>query len=209
VPLVKPPVLSLWHSWKAAVVLALLILGFVFTPFPREVLTLAAAGVLLLSRKLASHKMLELVDWQLLVLFSGLFVVNYCLSHPIGGHANALTTIMDSIRSAGIDPAHPVWLFALAATLSNLVSNVPAVMLLMPDGYAPTHPQSGAILALASTLAGNLLIVSSIANIIVVDQARQHGVILTWKEHVRTGLPITLVTLAIAAGWLYVMSLMR
>ena len=207
-PIVEAPPFSAWHSCKAGVVLAVLIGCFIFTPIPREVLTLAAAGLLLLSRKLASHKMLELVDWQLLVLFAGLFVVTFCLSHPIDGHTNALTTIMDSIRSVGIDPNQPVWLFVLSSTLSNLVSNVPAVMLLLPDGHAPTHPQAGPILALAPTLTGNLLVVSSIANIIVIDQARQHGVVITWKEHIRLGVPITIVTLSIAAVWLWVMSMM-
>lgn len=206
IPAIDAPAYSHWHTWKGGVVLTLLVAGFIFAPIPREVLTLAAAGVLLLSRKLSSHKMLQLVDWQLLVLFAGLFVVNYCLAHPVNGHTNALAGIMESIRNIGVDPSQPVWLFILASTLSNLVSNVPAVMLLMPDGYTPGHPQAGPILALASTLTGNLLIVSSIANMIVIDQARQYGVAISWKDHARCGLPITLVTLTIAALWLWFLS---
>jgi Na+/H+ antiporter NhaD/arsenite permease-like protein len=84
--------------------------------------------------------------------------------------------------------------------LSNLVSNVPAVMLLLP---ASDGPQAGAVLALASTFAGNLLVVGSIANIIVVEQARAHSVALDWRTHARTGVPVTLVTLAAAAAWLW------
>lgn len=84
--------------------------------------------------------------------------------------------------------------------LSNLVSNVPAVMLLMP---AATGAHAGAVLALASTFAGNLLIVGSIANIIVVEEAGKQGVRIDWRTHARTGVPVTLATLAIAAAWLW------
>ena len=72
-------------------------------------------------------------------------------------------------------------------------------MLLLPSA---THPQAGAVLALASTLAGNLLIVGSIANIIVVTAARPLGVTIDFRTHLRTGVPVTIATLAIAAAWL-------
>jgi Na+/H+ antiporter NhaD/arsenite permease-like protein len=62
--------------------------------------------------------------------------------------------------------------------------------------------QGGATLALVSTLAGNLLIVGSIANIIVVDAARRAGIEIDWRRHARTGVPITLLTLGISAAWL-------
>jgi Na+/H+ antiporter NhaD/arsenite permease-like protein len=77
---------------------------------------------------------------------------------------------------------------------------VPAVMLLLP---VASHPQAGPILALSSTFAGNLLIVGSIANIIVVEQAARLGVRITWAEHAKVGIPVTLLTLAIAAAWLW------
>jgi Na+/H+ antiporter NhaD/arsenite permease-like protein len=87
---------------------------------------------------------------------------------------------------------------------SNLVSNVPLTMLLLP---ATAHPLAGPILALATTLAGNLLLVGSIANLIVVEAAARRGIApidRSWAgEHWRTGVPITLATLALAAGWLW------
>jgi Na+/H+ antiporter NhaD/arsenite permease-like protein len=106
------------------------------------------------------------------------------------------------LGTVGVELSNPEWLFVATTVLSNLVSNVPAVMLLLP---ASSHPNSGAILALASTLAGNLLIVGSIANIIVVEQARRQGIAIDWRIHARTGAPVTLVTLAIAAIWLWIL----
>jgi Na+/H+ antiporter NhaD/arsenite permease-like protein len=83
--------------------------------------------------------------------------------------------------------------------LSNVVSNVPSTMLLLPIAK---HPLAGAILGLSSTLAGNLFIVGSIANIIVVNAARPFGLVIDFWAHARTGVPVTLATLSIAAAWL-------
>jgi Na+/H+ antiporter NhaD/arsenite permease-like protein len=80
---------------------------------------------------------------------------------------------------------------------------VPATMLLLP---VATHPLAGPLLALSSTLAGNLLIVGSIANIIVVDQAARLGITISWREHARIGVPVTMITLAIAAAWLAILA---
>jgi Na+/H+ antiporter NhaD/arsenite permease-like protein len=140
--------------------------------------------------------MLALVDWHLLVLFVGLFVVNHALAET-----GMLAAAMRDAARVGLDAADPGHLYWMSVVLSNLVSNVPAVMLLLP---AATHPQAGAILALSSTLAGNLIVVGSIANIIVVDQAAALGIRIGWREHARLGVPITLVTLGIAAVWLAV-----
>ena len=106
---------------------------------------------------------------------------------------------MQALATYGMPLSEPAPLFAAALVLSNIVSNVPAVMLLLP---AATEPLAGPLLALVSTLAGNLLIVGSIANIIVVDAARRNGIVIDWKRHARTGVPVTLLTLAITAGWL-------
>ncbi|MEG6551500.1 ArsB/NhaD family transporter, partial [Desulfocurvibacter africanus] len=119
-------------------------------------------------------------------------------------HALAATGIRDfvyaSAERAGIDLNHGGWLFAATAVLSNIVSNVPAVMLLLPKGMAP---ESALVLALSSTLAGNLLLVGSIANLIVADQAERFGVRVTWGAHLRVGLPVTLTSFALTGLWLW------
>jgi Na+/H+ antiporter NhaD/arsenite permease-like protein len=79
------------------------------------------------------------------------------------------------------------------------VSNVPAVMLLLPVAEGE---QAGLILALSSSLAGNLLIIGSIANIIVVGLAAADGIEISWRRHAALGVPVTLATLALAGAWL-------
>ncbi|MBE7465256.1 MAG: anion transporter [Planctomycetes bacterium] len=194
-PEAETPAFNLWQTAKGLTFVALTVAAFLFTDWPREVLALAAAGLCLASRRMATRPMLGLVDWHLLLLFMGLFVVNYALQA-----SGALDSAIRSVREAGIDPAHPGWLFGVTVALSNLVSNVPAVMLLLP---VATHEQAGPILALASTLAGNLILVGSIANLIVAEQAGMLGLKIDWKTHARVGVPVTLSTLAVAAGWLW------
>ena len=157
------------------------------------------AAVLLVSRSTASRALIGLVDWPLLLLFIGLFVVNAAIAQ-----SGLVSGLLMTARRAGADLTQPAALFGAAAVLSNIVSNVPAVMLLLP---AARHDLAGPILALASTLAGNLLLVGSIANIIVIDQARRLGVRIDARAHARIGVPVGVATLAIAALWLSIRSL--
>jgi Na+/H+ antiporter NhaD/arsenite permease-like protein len=184
-----------WQTAKGLTVAAIVVFVFLAAPWPRELAALAGAGFLLLSRRLHSRHMLGLVDWELLVLFIGLFVVNRAFEQT-GLTAEAVRTLSES----GLHLEQPGLLFVMTVVLSNVVSNVPAVMLLLP---LATHPMAGTLLALASTLAGNLLIVGSIANIIVVDAAERRGVRIDWYRHARVGVPVTLATLAISGLYLW------
>ena len=183
-----------WQTNKGLIVMTGVMAAFLFTPWPREVVALAGAGVLMISRRTASRELLSMVDWHLLILFIGLFVVNAAIAQ-----SGMLSGVLMSVRRAGGDLTDPWQLFMASAVLSNLVSNVPAVMLLLP---AARSDVAGPALALSSTLAGNLLIVGSIANIIVIEQARRLGVEIDGRTHRRVGVPVTLATLAIAAAWL-------
>jgi Na+/H+ antiporter NhaD/arsenite permease-like protein len=198
VPDVNAPEFDRWQTAKGLAVVVAVIGAFLFTPWPREIVALAAAGVLMISRRMASREMLGLVDWHLLILFIGLFVVN-----SAAAQSGLVSGFLMGFRQAGLDLAQPVALFGATAVLSNIVSNVPAVMLLLP---AARHDLAGPILALSSTLAGNLLIVGSIANVIVVDQANRLGVTIGWRVHARVGIPLTLATLTIAGAWLWLIS---
>jgi len=193
------PSFDRWQTMKGAIVTGAVMLLFLLSPWPREVVALAGAGVLLVSRRTASRALIGLVDWPLLLLFIGLFVVNAAIAQ-----SGLVSGLLMTARRAGADLTQPAALFGAAAVLSNIVSNVPAVMLLLP---AARHDLAGPILALASTLAGNLLLVGSIANIIVIDQARRLGVRIDARTHARIGVPVGVATLAIAALWLSIRSL--
>lgn len=193
-PELNSPGFNTWQTGKGLVIVAALMGFFLFAPWPRDLICMAAVALVMISRKTTSHALLAAVDWQLAVLFMGLFVVNHSLQD-----SGWLQYFTDSAHAGGVDLSHPGWLFAVTVGLSNLVSNVPAVMLLIPSSHGPL---GGTILCLASTLAGNLFIVGSIANIIVVEQAQRLGVRISWSRHARTGVPVTLVTLLLAAGWL-------
>ena len=184
---------SRWQTAKGLGVAGALLVAFFATGVPREVAALAGAGLLLMSRRLHSAKMLGLVDWSLLILFIGLFVVNHAFAQT-GLARDAL----QALEAAGVPLDEPGPLFAVTLVLSNLVSNVPAVMLLLP---AATEPFSGPMLALVSTLAGNLLLVGSIANLIVVEAAARRGIVIGWRRHARAGVPVALASLAVTAGW--------
>lgn len=192
------PRFDAWQSGKGLAVAGVLLLVFLATGWPRDVAALVGAGLLLLSARFHTRQVTALIDWDLLVLFMSLFVVNHALAHT-----GVTEQLVQGLRAQGLDLAHTGPLFAATLLLSNLVSNVPAVMLLLPMAGSAGDPAGvGLVLALVSTLAGNLLVVGSIANIIVVDAARRQGVTIDWRRHARTGVPVTLATLAIAAGWL-------
>lgn len=186
--------LHTWQSIKGLCVALVIVACFLFTDWPRDVVALTGAGVLLTSRRLHSRQMLGLVDWELLVLFIGLFVVNHALQKT-----GLPARLVADLAAAGIPLQNLGPLFATTFVLSNVVSNVPAVMLLLPN---VTHTLAGPTLAMVSTLAGNLLIVGSVANIIVIDAAARRGIAISWREHARIGTPVTLVTLAIVAVYL-------
>jgi Na+/H+ antiporter NhaD/arsenite permease-like protein len=184
-----------WQSAKGLSVALGLLVVFLFTDWPRDVAALAGAGLLLLSRRRHSAEVLGLVDWPLLVLFVGLFVVNQAFAST-GLAAQAVAWA----AAAGVHLSEPGPLMGVALLLSNLVSNVPAVMLLLPHLGAPAQ-EAGVLLALVSTLAGNLLLVGSIANLIVADLAAREGIVLDAWRHALTGVPVTLVSLGVLWVW--------
>ncbi len=185
-----------WQSGKGLLATAVLV-GLFFTPLPRELSAVAVAGVLLCSRRIASRAMLELVDWHLITLFCGLFVVIHGLSV-----VNVPAYLIDQLDRYGIVLENLYVLTGVSTVLSNLVSNVPAVMLLI-QFIDKADPVPWYALAASSTFAGNLIVIGSIANLIVIEQAKRYGVTISFGEHARVGIPVTLLSLAILIGWIY------
>ncbi|TSE29069.1 putative transporter [Tepidimonas thermarum] len=187
------PAFDAWQSTKGLLAAGGLLAVFLLTDWPREVAALVAAGVLLLSRRLHSSQVMGLVDWPLILLFVGLFIVNH------GFEATGLAAqAVAALAQQGVTLADPLVLAVAGVTLSNLVSNVPAVMLLLP--HLSDHTQA-VTLALVSTYAGNLLLVGSIANLIVADQAARDGIVIDWRRHAAIGVPATVLSLLTWWGW--------
>lgn len=155
------------------------------------------AAFLLITRRVNPNKVYTSVDFNLLVVFTGLFVI-------VGGveKSGLMNYLMGFIPSSEINSLS---LFAvLTLILSNIVSNVPAVLLLkffVPGGDASIWWKA---LALFSTLAGNLTITGSIANLIVVEIAKRYGVVMTAREYIKIGFPLTLITTVLGIVWLKV-----
>jgi Na+/H+ antiporter NhaD/arsenite permease-like protein len=145
--------------------------------------------VLLVSR-LRPRKLLAL-DWDLLVFFAGLFVVTGAIE--AAGLSEDLFHTLQPILQDGVA------MFSLiVAGLSNIVSNVPAVLLFRPIMTDFADPQRAwLVLAMASTLAGNLTLLGSAATLIVAEVAAQRGVKLSFMAYLKAGIPITILTLLV------------
>ena len=154
-------------------------------------------GLLLLTRRVKSRRIYEGIDWLLLLMFAGLFII-------VAGAQHALLSA-DIIAVVGrlyLDQV-PV-LGAVTAVLSNLVSNVPAVLMLKPFVAALQDRDTAWLtVAMASTLAGNFTVLGSIANLIVVQRAAVSGVTIGFWDYFRVGAPLTIITLAIGTLWLW------
>ena len=186
------------HRWLAAksILVVIAMMAAFFAGQPPAKVGLIAGGVLLLTRVVRSERVYREIDWPLLLMFAGLFVV-------VAGFENALLTpdLVSRIAGLGLDRT-PV-LGIATAILSNLVSNVPAVLVLKPFLAHQADPQrSWAVVAMASTFAGNLTVLGSVANLIVVQQAASRGVAIGFWEYLRIGAPLTLMTLALGLWWL-------
>ncbi len=195
------PRLERWHLAKGLAAAAVLLVLFAL-PIPHETGVLAVAGALLVSRSLASRTMLGMVDWHLLVLFASLFVVTAALA-ATGLPAEAIA----ALEAAGLLPDTLVVMAPLALAGSNTIGNVPAVVLILSVWPAPPA-QALYGLAMLSTLAGNLLLIGSMANLIVAERAQAAGVTLGFVEHARCGVPMTLLSFAAAVAWLWAAGLM-
>lgn len=186
--------LDRYHMVKGLVVLAIAF-GLFFTPLPREIVVLVAAGIHLLSSKFKTEHLLGLVDWQVLVLFGSLFIVGGCFQAT--GYGDHLVGWMAGL---GFDPSRPLNETALAAALSVLINNAPAVVLLVKI-LPVTHAAVAYVLANANSFAGNVIMTASVANLIVVQQARRQGIIISFGAFARLGLPIAAASLGILVAW--------
>lgn len=157
---------------------------------------IVVGGLLLLSGRVKTHRVYADIDWSLLVMFAGLFII-------VAGAQHMLLTpaMVATVGQMHLDQV-PV-LSAITAVLSSLVSNVPAVLIMKPFVAAlQDHDRAWLVIAMASTLAGNFTVLGSIANLIVVQKAAASGVVISFWDYFRVGAPLTLITLVIGVLWL-------
>jgi Na+/H+ antiporter NhaD/arsenite permease-like protein len=182
-------------AWKAVLVTAAMVVLF-FAGVPVAKVALVGGACLLLTRSIKADKVYAEIDWPLLLMFAGLFVV-------VAGLERAVLT---PERVAAVARLHleSIWILsAVTALLSNVVSNVPAVLVLKPFVGTLADPERAwLVVAMAATLAGNLTLVGSVANLIVARRAQQDGIEIGLWAYARVGVPLTLATIALGAWWL-------
>jgi Na+/H+ antiporter NhaD/arsenite permease-like protein len=194
-PAIRPTHLHRPLTLKALVVTVAMVAAF-FAGVPPAMAALVAGGAMLLTRIVRSERIYREIDWPLLLMFAGLFVV-------VAGFEHAVLTkdVIAKVGQLHLDTVSALSL--VTAVLSNLVSNVPAVLVLRPFvGAAHNAPQSWLTVAMASTLAGNLTILGSVANLIVVQGARAGGVTIGFWDYFRVGAPLTVLTIVVGVCWL-------
>jgi Na+/H+ antiporter NhaD/arsenite permease-like protein len=181
--------------WKGMLASGLMLLAFILG-LPIPLAALSAAALLLITRRLKPQRVFREMDWGLLVFFSGLFIITGAIE--TAGLSQGLFAILLPVAEQGVAA-----LSSVAVVLSNLVSNVPAVLLFRPlvPGF-PDPQRTWLTLAMATTLAGNLTLLGSVANLIVAETARNRGVQLSFVEYLKAGVPITLGTLAAGILWM-------
>lgn len=190
-----PPRINRPLTWRALIATAAMVALF-FAGQPPAKVAIAIGGVLLLTRRLKSTRIYAEIDWSLLLMFAGLFII-------VAGAQRVLLTpeMIGAIGRAHLD--HVPVLAAVTAIVSNIVSNVPAVLMIRPFiEPMPNHDLAWLTVAMASTLAGNFTVLGSIANLIVVQKAAARGIVISFWDYFRVGAPLTLITLGIGVFWL-------
>jgi Na+/H+ antiporter NhaD/arsenite permease-like protein len=178
-------------------VLLVVVIALFFSPLPKEMIALAAAAIHLASPKFRTDDLLGLVDWSVLILFMGLFVVTG--SFQSTGYGNQA---VQWLAHGGVNLNAPPTLILTTTVLSNLINNSAAVMLLLKV-INLAHPATAYILALANSFGGSLIVIGSVANIIVVQQAQQLGVTVGFRDFARLSIPATLVALGGLLLWVF------
>jgi Na+/H+ antiporter NhaD/arsenite permease-like protein len=179
-----------------AVLVALAVIVLFFAGMPVAQAALLGGALLLTTRAIKARKVYREIDGSLLLMFAGLFVV-------VAGAEKVLLTpqAIATVNNLRLDD---VWvLTVVTGALSNVISNVPAVLALKP--FVQTLPdahRAWLVVAMSSTLAGNLTLIGSVANLIVAERARAAGIELSFATYCRVGIPLTLLSLAFGAWWL-------
>jgi Na+/H+ antiporter NhaD/arsenite permease-like protein len=191
----SPPRLHKSQLTKAMLVALGVIVSF-FAGVPVAKAAIFGGALLLITRAIKPQKVYQEIDGALLLMFAGLFVV-------VAAAEKMLFTpeVVGAVQAVRLDNVYT--LTAATALLSNIISNVPAVLALKPFVHGLVDQNRiWLVIAMSATLAGNLSLVGSVANLIVAERARAAGIEMSFWTYSRAGIPLTVITLAIGAWWL-------
>jgi Na+/H+ antiporter NhaD/arsenite permease-like protein len=178
-----------------SIVASLIMITAFFIGVSIPLAALIGAAILLITRRLKPERVFREIDWSLLVFFASLFVVT---------HSIKTSGLSELIFINAKDSISESWFYfsVVSTVLSNIVSNVPAVLLMKQIIPQLPDPETAwMVLAMVTTFAGNLTLLGSVANLIVAESAKSNGVHLSFLEYLKAGIPITLFTIAVGVLW--------
>lgn len=197
------PVEEDYRVFHPLLIKSIIVLLIMFTAFnlgfPVSLSALSGAALLLITRRIKPERVFVEINWSLLVFFIGLFII----THTINQYFISSISSLESYSFTG----NFISDFSIvSAILSNIISNVPAVLILSPAVFKIPNPETVWLaLAMSSTFAGNLTLIGSVANLIVAESAKKRGVKLEFYEYLKVGLPVTLITLILGILWLSIL----
>lgn len=180
---------------KSTIILGIMLITFNIG-FPIALSALGGASFLLITRRVKPERVFIEIDWSLLIFFSGLFIITHTLNeYFISKYFQLNKTIFSGNMVFDLS--------LVSAALSNLISNVPAVLLISRALLKINNTSNlWLTLAMSSTFAGNLTLLGSVANLIVAESAKRQGIKLGFWEYLKAGIPITIITMILGIIWL-------
>jgi Na+/H+ antiporter NhaD/arsenite permease-like protein len=194
-----PPLEGVYHQYligKSLLVMLVIAVGFL-AGVDTVMIASLGAGFLLMTRRLKPNKVYASIDFNLLVIFCGLFII-------MGGveQSGLMKWLLQELHFLNFKQFSVFSI--LTIVLSNIFSNVPAVLLLKFLIPAGTGKLWWAGMAIFSTIAGNLILTGSMANLIVAESAKREGVRISFFDYLKVGLPLTLLLCLVGFGYLAV-----
>lgn len=197
-----PPPPATVLTWRSRIVLLVLAATTIAYLAGLDLAWTAVTGfvALMLVLRVEATRVWARIDWSVLVFFAGLFVA---VEGVVRSGAAEWALARVDLGAGAASLAGAMRLSSIFLVGSNVVTNVPFILLVRPamDGLGdPTRAWE--MLAMASTFAGNLTLLGSVANVIVAERAREVGG-LGFLEHLRVGAPVAILTTVVGAAWLH------
>ncbi len=190
-----------YRSMRFSVPIFILVIILFFLSRPLNIsipmIALLGASMILLLGRIKPSKVISRVDWVLLLFFASLFIVVYGIEKS-GLMARLLNHVSLTENGAGLAGIHLISLL-----LSQIVSNVPYTVVMLPLMKTANSEVLWLALASASTLAGNATIIGAMANLIVIESAESKGIKIKFMEFFRIGIAVTIISMILSFGVLF------